>query len=408
MRIRVRSLFVLPIVAVLSLLAPPASATVVMDWVAIGDPGNLADTATNCFATSCGSVADTYLISQYEVTNAQYVEFLNLKAAADPLGLYSTGMNSSAQGGITRSGISGSYTYAVKSGFADKPVNFVTFYDALRFTNWLSNGQGSADTETGAYTLLGGTATPSNGLTVQRNLGASIFLPSENEWYKAAYYDGPSATYFDYPAGPNTETVCAAPTGAANRANCNSSVGAPTDVGAYTGAASPYGTFDQGGNVWEWNEQISSGSSRGLRGGSWNTNASKLAASAWGSALPTSDFVAFGFRVASLVPEPDASPLAMIVLAGLAARPALRGERRWLAPAIRRCCSSRGTTSRSGCSSASRASRRAQRFVFGRRLADRSLAILETPVDAAWSEPPILRESFRVDRLPRVCRGASD
>jgi hypothetical protein len=51
---------------------------------------------------------------------------------------------------------------------------------------------------------------------------------------------------------------------------------------------------------------------------------------------------------------------------------------------------------------------KSQRFVFGQRLADRSLAILETLVDKAWSEPPILRESVRVDRLPRVCRGASD
>jgi formylglycine-generating enzyme required for sulfatase activity len=153
-----------------------------MDWVAIGNPGNLADTATNCFATDCGSVADPYLISRYEVTNAQYVEFLNLKAAADPLGLYSTGMNSSAQGGITRSGSSGSYTYTVKPGFADKPVNFVTFYDALRFTNWLNNGQGSAATETGAYT----SRRPASRTTRSRNAGAEICMPTENEWYKAA------------------------------------------------------------------------------------------------------------------------------------------------------------------------------------------------------------------------------
>ena len=265
MRIRVswivswgRSLLLLPGLVV---LAGPASA-VTIDRVLVGDPGNAADTAGNCFAANCGSVADPYLISKYEVTNAQYAEFLNAKAAADPLGLYNTFMGRTTQGGITRSGSPGSYTYAVKTGFADKPVNWVSFYDALRFTNWLNNGRGGADTETGAYTLLGGTATP--------NPGAIVFLPSENEWYEAAYFNG--TTYLDYPAGSNAATVCAAPGATPNTANCRLAAGGVTDVGAYTGSASPYGTFDQGGNVFEWNEQMS-GSNRGVRGGSWSNSA---------------------------------------------------------------------------------------------------------------------------------------
>jgi hypothetical protein len=71
----------------------------------------------------------------------------------------------------------------------------------MRFSNGLHDGQGGGDTETGAYTLVGGTATPSNGLTVTRNGNASTFLPTEDEWCKAAYDDGLSATYFNYPAG---------------------------------------------------------------------------------------------------------------------------------------------------------------------------------------------------------------
>ncbi len=136
-----------------------------------------------------------YLIGTYEVTNAQYAEFLNAKAASDPLGLYNTSMGDPStnstfvgHGGITRSGSSGSYSYSAIAGRGDMPVNYVSFYDSLRFANWLNNGQGSGDTETGAYTLLGGTAAPSNGMTVTRNAGATIFLTSENEWYKAAYY----------------------------------------------------------------------------------------------------------------------------------------------------------------------------------------------------------------------------
>jgi sulfatase modifying factor 1 len=88
----------------------------------------------------------------------------------------------SGTGGITRSGVSGSFTYSAIAGRADMPVDFVSSYEALRFASWLNNGQGGGDTETGAYTLLGGTATPSNGTTVTRNACATIALASEDEW----------------------------------------------------------------------------------------------------------------------------------------------------------------------------------------------------------------------------------
>jgi len=308
--------------ALAALLATPASATVIIDWVPIGNAGNAADTpSSNCLAPSCGSVAYDYWISKYEVTNAQYAEMLNAKAAADPVGLYNPNMGSNATfGGITRSGSSGSYSYAVKAGFANKPVTYVSFYDSLRFANWLNNGQGSGDTETGAYTLLGGTATPNNGGTVTRNAGANIVLPSENEWYKAAYYS-PGGVYFDYPTGTNSVTGCVAPgSDTGNSANCNLAVYALTDAGAYGFSDSPYGTYDQGGNVWEWNEEIVYGSTRGIRGGSWVSSASNLAASYPYSGGPAGENLYVGFRVASLVPEPGTGLLVMTGVLGLALR----------------------------------------------------------------------------------------
>src|SRR5262245_53107553 len=176
----------------LSLLIASSSSGVTMDWTPIGNPGNAAD------RTGFGSVGYAYNIGTYEVTNAQYVEFLNAKAKSDPLELFNPSMESNL-GGIGRSGSDGSYTYTAFLARRNNPVNFVSFYDALRFANWMNNGQGNGDTETGAYTLLGGTATPSNGGTVTRNAGAAIGLTSEDEWYKAAYYDASTASYFRYP-----------------------------------------------------------------------------------------------------------------------------------------------------------------------------------------------------------------
>jgi sulfatase modifying factor 1 len=212
---------------------------VTFDWVTIGRPGNACDPQSfSCY----GAVDYYYKVSRYEVTNAQYAEFLNAKAASDPLGLYDTGMTG-VHGGIERSGSVGSYTYSAIPGTESRPVTRVSFFDAARFVNWLHNGQGNGDTETGAYTLLGGTPTPSNGL-VERNPGATIFLPSSDEWHKAAYYDTAADTYYDYPAGTDTQITCSVPTAVSNTANCGRAVGGLVDVGSYPGSPSPNGTFD--------------------------------------------------------------------------------------------------------------------------------------------------------------------
>jgi formylglycine-generating enzyme required for sulfatase activity len=292
------------------LLFSPTARAVNIDWVTVGDPGNACDPqGQGCF----GAVGYVYRIGKYEVTNAQYTEFLNAKAAADPLDLYKFEMGSGF-GGITRSGNAGGYTYNAIAGRADMPVNYVSFFDGLRFANWLHNGQADGDTETGAYTLLGGTPRPSN-TYVTRNAGASIFVPSEDEWYKAAYYDGEAGSYFDYPAGTDTPIVCAAPGATANTANCGSVVGDLTKVGSYTSSASAYGTFDQGGNLYEWNETLMSGD-RGLRGGAFRYSALSLGASGQNNSYPTGDDDIRGFRVAS-VPEPGTGPLLVGGVLGL-------------------------------------------------------------------------------------------
>jgi formylglycine-generating enzyme required for sulfatase activity len=288
----------------LSLVIASSASAVAMDWTPIGNPGNPADP----LPYGLGAVGYSYNIGTYEVTNAQYAEFLNAKAKSDPLGLYKTNMGSSPYGGIRRSGVSGSYSYSAIAGRADMPVNYVSFWDALRFANWMNNGQGSGDTETGAYTI---TLQGMSNNSIARNLGATIVLPSLDEWHKAAYYDAVSTSYFDWPTGSNAQTICSTPTGTANRANCGSVVGNLTIKGSYTGSAGPYGTFDQGGNVWEMVDSIFANSERGIRGGSFYDGG--LAASFVTTNDPSRFFFNQGFRLA-MIPEPSTG---LLVIAGL-------------------------------------------------------------------------------------------
>jgi len=288
-----------------------ARAQITIETVPVGNPGNPDDIHGDGY----GGVDYIFNIGKYEVTNAQYCEFLN---AGDPSGdnvlhLYASGMEHD-YGGITRTpGNPMGAKYEVLPGRGNKPVNYVNFWDACRFANWLHNGQGDGDTETGAYTLT------SDGIasnTITRNSGWKWAVPSEDEWYKAAYYAGASGVYHDYATGTD---VGAYPTAEAppgtnmvkGSANYNGAVGDLTDVGAYTGkpSDSPYGTFDQNGNVFEWNDTILYWSFRGLRGGDLAINETQLrAVYRHGSPDPTWERYFIGFRVVQ-VPEPVSAAL---------------------------------------------------------------------------------------------------
>lgn len=330
----------------LTCLMAAQSVAIEIDTVPVGNSHNPADTRSSFW--SVGAVDHSYRIAKTEVTHAQYVEFLNAVAKNDVYGLFFQQDPNSSVYGIKRHGSPGNFSYSVRPdvpgkapdgtaySFANKPVAGVSWLDAIRFTNWLHNGQGNGDTESGAYTLLGpyttnfagASAIPSNINAITRNPGARWWLPSQDEWYKAAYYNPDSATYALFATGSSSMPTFGPPsTDNGNSANyclgfsncsfpATGVVGFPlTDVGAYAKSSSPYGTFDQTGNVHEWTESSYLNEYRIGRGGSW------------GETLGNHESVSFhffppnhqrnndvmGFRVAT-VPEPLLQPIVFAVL----------------------------------------------------------------------------------------------
>jgi formylglycine-generating enzyme required for sulfatase activity len=321
-----RVVFSVSVAALLTSLAVSAHAAPVIDWVTVGDPGNAADTDPAGY----GAVATSFQIMKYEFTNQQYTDFLNSVAATDTYALYNASMGSNARGGITQSGASGSYTYATKTNMGDKPVNYVSWFDAARVSNWLMNGgTSSSSTETGAYTLSGSTS----GNAPAVNPGATFYVPTEDQWYKAAYYKGgnTNAGYWDYATQSDTAptAVAAGSTGIGSAgstgnfanyqsaASWNGETGNVTTVGT-NGGASAYDAFDMTGNISELNDLTgAAGSSRGFRGGCWYNDAFNLSSSYSNSAGPSFEGDFIGFRLASPVAVPEPSTWVM-GLAGIA------------------------------------------------------------------------------------------
>jgi formylglycine-generating enzyme len=312
--------------ALACLLSSPAGA-VTIDMVTVGNPGNANDTG----GTFNGAVNYEYQIGKYAVTIGQYTAFLN---AADPNGTNPNGIYNASMGsdlniaGISyTSGASAGSKYAVINNGGDssnRPITYVSWFDAARFSNWMTNGQGSGSTETGAYTLGNATTGPA----VAVNPGAAFYIPTNDEWYKAAYFsptlNSGSGGYYTYATQSNTAPGNIVGSGT-NQANytisgvysvTQSSSYDPnqnylTDVGAFSGSGSFYGTFDQSGNVYQWNDLdglASSGSSRGLRGGRWSDPSPFGLSSSYSlSGAPSDESNVIGFRLASpvVVPEPS-------------------------------------------------------------------------------------------------------
>jgi formylglycine-generating enzyme required for sulfatase activity len=296
----------------------------------VGDPGNLPDPTTGY-----GAVPYTYAIGTYDVTLSQYTTFLNAVASSgDSYGLYTLGMASDLPtSGIIQTSRSGTYSYTLKGDAnGNFPVFDVTWGDAARFVNWLANGQptgpeGPGTTETGTYDINRGTSDAAL-MAVTRSATATWVLPNTNEWYKAAYYVGGStnAGYWRYPTQSNDIPSNLLSATGTNSANFDTVDNGPpnygatdhinylTPVGAFAASPGPYGTYDQGGDVWQWEETAIDNSSRETRGGSYAGGYAGLESSLAVDSPPALSDSSVGFRVA-YVPEPTTA--AMLIAAAL-------------------------------------------------------------------------------------------
>ncbi|MBN8680169.1 MAG: SUMF1/EgtB/PvdO family nonheme iron enzyme [Chitinophagales bacterium] len=208
------------------------------------------------------TIKDFYL-GKYEVTNAEFIQFLNEKGNQTEGGVEWINLDGKWDDERCRIMKSGS-TFSVISGYENYPVIYVSWFGAVAYCNWLKQKKG------GEYRL-----------------------PTEAEWEYAAG-NGNSHTKYswgnDDPSGKKGGNV--SDLTAKAKYSSWSAFESYRDGYVYTapvGQFDPnsFGLYDMTGNVWEWcadwydseyyknspaqNPQgPTSGSSRVLRGGSWS------------------------------------------------------------------------------------------------------------------------------------------
>ena len=268
-----------------------------IDFVNIGNAGNAADT------TGYGAVPYEYRVGTYEIS----------------------------QDAITKATLSGMADVTAGAWTGNQPAANISWYEAAAFVNWLNTSTGNQ----AAYNLTfsGGSwsmtlwssadAWQLGGENLYRHKDSEYFLTSENEWYKAAYYNPAGSNYFLYPTASSSVPTAVGSGTDAGTAVYNNVASVPAIVDS-AGGLSPYGTMGQGGNVYEWNESAFDGvnnspsDDRAYRGGDWLGIEGYLRSSGRDGLAPAHEDKFTGFRVAS-VPElsiPEPSTYALLAMAG--------------------------------------------------------------------------------------------
>ena len=274
-----------------------------MDFVTIGNPNNAADTTG--IPNPAGSVAYTYNLGKYEVSRDQITK----ANAAGSLGITMADLNSYGGNGLL------------------KPATGISYIEAAKYVNWLNTSTGGTAAykfASGTFQLWSSTDAGYNANNMFRNSLAKYWLPSTDEWYKAAYGKA-DGSWSNFPNGSNSAPTAVASGTAANTAVYGQSFPTmPADI-TNAGGLSAYGTMGQGGNVWEWMEapyddmnniMRKDDSWYEMRGGHYFGPSEGLGAMYGRNELvPSGESILLGLRVAS-APEP--SSLSLLALGGVA------------------------------------------------------------------------------------------
>ena len=240
-------------------------------FVTIGNAGNAADTANGGVY---GDVAYTYKISDKEVTIAEM-------AAAIGAG----------------DGDENYWNDGTRTVGTAAPAVRVSLYEAMKYCNYITSG----DVNNGAYVFSGGVYQSTDRASAITTYGTVCALPTEDEWYKAAYFKSDASGYSLYANGTDTAPV----------AGTDSSYNGTTPWVVGTGTMEQNGTYDMMGNVFEWMED----SAGVIRGGGYFNAETYLRSSDRVVLNPSSVYNVVGFRPVEVVPEP-ATALSL-VLGGL-------------------------------------------------------------------------------------------
>ncbi len=322
-----------------------------IEFVTIGAPGNAAWAGNNLpgdMAVGRGSVGYEYRIGRYEITTTQWVEFMNAafdRPTNDRLPWIVPPDSGNWGATSTSPTVPGGSRWRVPAGNELRGVGDISWRMAAMYCNWLHNDKSTARSAflNGAYDVSTFGSAPQFGFTDQitRNANAKFFIPSWDEWLKAAHFDpnkngpgqagwwqynitqdlrpaygppGVNVTYGNVQPGPD-------PSGPLAQANSGWAFEFPgfnaigTRLGAYANVAqSPWGLLDTAGGTREWTEGTmfldpNTPVYRMLEGSAWLDSPGNAIGNDWiGANSSEAPFIAtfdFGFRIAAVVPAPS-------------------------------------------------------------------------------------------------------
>ena len=295
------------------------------NFVTIGDVGNSGYDREDLFERDTigrGGVGYEYRIAKTEVTTAQWAEFMNAVESAGGTG--------AAFQPFFWGGFNDGTKWQVTDGLGNNPLGGVSWRDAAIYCNWLHNDKSTTDLDafrSGVYDVASFTDQPGSNVLVNdqdaRSPGAKFWIPSFDEWLKAAHWDpdkdGPGqGGWWLYNNGSDTQPTIGLPGEGETAAGLDFPFGEEFRIPleAYPDTQTPWGLLDTSGGGVEWNEdwqprrykqrRLWQGNVAGQR--TFNPDDpldfSNDLAWVFGSDAPDFGFPYLSFRVASAVPAP--------------------------------------------------------------------------------------------------------